>query len=69
MAAKTKTEKIVAKNISGSALPICRQRQGLARVREATRKQQVATGRSKAREAGADIPAKPKAKRGSKASY
>ena len=35
---------------------------------EATRKQQVAIGLSKAREAGADIP-KPKAKRGSKAGY
>jgi hypothetical protein len=34
----------------------------------ATRKQQVAIGLSKAREAGADIP-KPKGKRGSKASY
>jgi hypothetical protein len=35
---------------------------------EATRKQKVAIGLSKARAAGADID-KPKAKRGSKASY
>lgn len=36
---------------------------------EATRKQQVAIGLSKAREAGADVPAKPAKKRGSKSSY
>lgn len=36
---------------------------------EATRKQKVAIGLSKAREAGADIPKAPAKKRGSKSSY
>lgn len=36
---------------------------------EARRKQQVAIGLSKAREAGADVPAKPTKKRASRSSY
>lgn len=36
---------------------------------EATRKQQIAIGLSKAKAAGADIPEKPKGKKGSRSSY
>ena len=68
MAAKTKSEKIVAKNLKEVFdNPPSTLKPG--KSAEATRKQQVAIGLSKARAEGADLPAKPKAKRGSKASY
>ena len=59
MAAKTKTEKIVAKNMREVFdNPPSTLKPG--KSAEATRKQQVAIGLSKAREAGADIPPSPR---------
>lgn len=65
---KTKTDKIVARNmrevfedVPSTVKP--------GQSAEATRKQKVAIGLSKAREAGADIPKAPAKKRGSKSSY
>jgi Family of unknown function (DUF6496) len=66
--ATSKTEKIVAKNMREVFdTPPSTLKPGQSA--EARRKQQVAIGLSKAREAGADVPAKPTKKRGSKASY
>lgn len=66
-AKKTKSDKIVAQNMREVFdNPPSTLKPGQSA--EAKRKQQVAIGLSKAREAGADVPAKPK-KRGSKASY
>jgi Family of unknown function (DUF6496) len=66
--AKSKTDKIVSKtmrevfdNPPSTVKP--------GQSAEATRKQKVAIGLSKAREAGADIPKAPAKKRGSKSSY
>lgn len=65
---KSKTDKIVAKNMRevfddppSTVKP--------GQSAEATRKQKVAIALSKSREAGADIPAAPPKKRGSKSSY
>ena len=65
----TRTEKLVAKNMREVfESPPSTLKPG--KSAEATRKQQVAIGLSKARAEGADIPDKPKArKRASKASY
>jgi hypothetical protein len=66
--AKSKTEKIVAKHMREVFdTPPSTLKPGQSP--EARRKQQVAIGLSKARDAGADVPAKPTKKRGSKASY
>jgi hypothetical protein len=66
--AKSKTEKIVSKNMQEVLRhPPSTLKPG--KTGEARRKQQVAIGLSKAREAGADIPEKPAKKRASKASY
>jgi Family of unknown function (DUF6496) len=66
--AKTKTDKIIEKNLREVfESPPSTLKPGQST--EARRKQQVAIGLSKAREAGADVPAKPTKKRGSKASY
>lgn len=66
--AKSKTDKIIAKNMREVfSDPPSTLKPGQSA--EARRKQQVAIGLSKAREAGADVPAKPTKKRASKASY
>ena len=65
---QTRTEKIVAKNMREvfESPPSTLQPGQSA---EATRKQQVAIALSKSREAGADIPEKPRGKKGSRSSY
>ena len=66
--AKTKTDTIIEKQMSEVFRnPPSTLKPGQSA--EARRKQQVAIGLSKAREAGADVPAKPTKKRASKASY
>jgi hypothetical protein len=64
-AKKTKSEKIVAKHMREVFdNPPSTLKPGTSA--EATRKQQVAIGLSKARAAGADIPEKPRGKKGSR---
>lgn len=65
---KSKSDKIVERNMREVMThPPSTLKPG--KSAEATRKQQIAIGLSKAREAGADIPAKPAKKRASRSSY
>jgi len=66
--AKSKTDKIVSKHMR-EVFDDPPSTVKTGQSAEATRKQKVAIGLSKAREAGADIPKAPAKKRGSKSSY
>lgn len=65
--AKTKSQKIIARNMQ-EVFDHPPSTLGKNQTATARRKQQVAIALSKSREAGADVPAKPRKKRGSKSS-
>ena len=69
MAAKTQQEKKVAKAFHEVHANVPSTVKATGKTGAAKEKMLTAVALSKAREAGADIPAKPRAKRGSKASY